>query len=142
MTNIYKPGHNRKPVTALGYFPQKVALECIEQEEIDSYVNGKLRASDLREVVKFVNLFREGAVLKVTLRRKSFTGTLLGFRRHERRGWIMGVLMNKDGVVKDITIDPMGYEAKELMETMYDPQSGIVCFVTPYQSILQISKAA
>lgn len=142
MANNYIPrNNNRKPVTTLGYLPQEETMECIEQEEIKSFAHGTPRASDLREVTRFVNLYREGTVLKVTLRRKSFLGTLLGYKRHPRRGWVMGILMCKDGVVKDITIDPMGYEARDIIETMCDPSSRIICLVTPHVSILQISPA-
>jgi hypothetical protein len=141
---LYKPQHNRRPVTALGYLPQKETQECILQEEINSYATGKMRAPALREVSKFVNLYKEGTVLKITLRDKSFKATLLGYRQHSTRGWIMGVLMCEDGVVKDITIDPTGYKDMEgvIIESMYDPEAKIVCFVTPYYSILQVSPAA
>jgi hypothetical protein len=138
MKHLHRRNRN---VRSIGYLDKKSTLDAIEQEERMSYVNGTMRVSDLQEVQKFVNLFKQGDVLKVTLRRRSFQGTLLGYRRHERRGWVMGILESRPGTVKDVTIDPKGYESilDDILEIMVDSKSRYISLVTPYEAILQIT---
>lgn len=131
----------RKPhsVTSIGYLGQKAALTAVEQHEVISLATGTCRIAALREVKRFVNLFTEGNVLKLTLRRKTFQGTLLGYKWTENRGWVMGFL-STNGDVRDVTIDPKGYErCDEFMEVMEDRSAKYICLVTPYESILQVS---
>ena len=137
MKHLHRRNRN---VRSIGYLDREATLDAIEIEERLSFVNGTMRTSDLREVQKFVNLFKSGDVLKVTLRRRTFQGTLLGYKRHERRGWVMGILECKPGTVKDVTIDPKGYDIlDELLSIMVDDKSRYISLVTPYEAILQIT---
>jgi hypothetical protein len=136
---IHKTVHS---VQEMGYFDQKTARDAIIIEENRAIAEGIgiPRCSELREVAKFMNLYRQGIVLSVTLRNRSFRGTLLGYRRHQTRGWVMGILKIKSGKIKDVTIDPKGYAILDgLIDMMEDREAKYISLVTSSESMLQIS---
>lgn len=155
---------SRQSVTTLGYFDKSMALDAIDREGNRSILEGTCgtRLDELEKVKKFVNLYGVGEILKVTLRRRSFIGAVVGFRRVKRRGWVIGVLSAKDNGIKEVTIDLMGYgdqmfgpdeyEEAEFNEDarchrggpeiMEDREKKYIALVTNYETILILSPAA
>lgn len=136
-----------KSVRSIGYLERDDTLRAIDTEERMATVLGRLRTDDLLCVKRFVEFYRQGEFLSVTLRRRQIKGTLLGYRKNGRRGWVMGVLEAGKGTVKDITIDPSGYadllidpeNGKPMIDCMVDYESKYICLATDFDTILQIS---
>jgi hypothetical protein len=135
-----------KSVRSIGYLDRAATLQAIDTEERMATVLGRLRTDDLLCVKRFVEFYHQGDFLNVTLRRRQIKGTLLGYRKNGHRGWVMGVLESGKGTVKDITIDPSGYElmidpedGKPVIDCMVEYESKYICLATDFDTILQIS---
>lgn len=123
------------------YLTQKEAIKSLDQMENEAIANGRMfpRLTQLNEVRRFIRLYHQGNILKITLRRKSLKGTLLGFCVEKKRGWQMAILTT-DGGVKNITIDPHGYaDENDWVELMEDRESKYIALITPNDTILTIS---
>jgi hypothetical protein len=125
----------------IGYMDPAVSEERLRQQEDHALLNSRFyRSESLSQVRKFFTKFRPGHCVRVICPRHTIQGTVLGYRVHKSRGWVMGVL-TKTGRIKDITIDPLGYEDREYdVEFLVDPDRPCITLMAPRHLVMVVDR--
>jgi len=123
----------------IGYMDPAASEERLRHQEDHALLNSRFyRSESLCQVRKFFSKFRPGQFVRIVCPRHTIKGTVLGYRVHRSRGWVMGVL-TKTGRIKDITIDPLGYENHEYdVEFLVDPERACITLMSPRHLVLVV----
>jgi len=89
-------------------------------------------------VRRVVNSIRTGMVIRATIYRFTYQGTVLGYKR-TKRGWMMGLLLCS-GTVKDVSIDPKHWFAGDETTFVNVEQTVYVIFHHGYRLVLEPKK--
>ena len=134
-----------RKISDLGYYNGKDAWAKMDREESLAWADGRIgRPAQLSNAKKFTERFSPGQHVRCTLRYKTYKGTVLGFRRHRYRGWMMGLLLDS-GRIKEVTIDPKGYESSDYLEDfewLVDPNGTTISILSSHDLIVIVTKLA